>query len=94
MLGGMYVNRNSTSIILNAADVILLESDGNRVAVTGHGLINTVVHYLVHKMVQPIRSGGTNIHTRTLSDSLKPLKNLNAACGIFLIFFVRHFFTH
>ena len=73
MLGRVHVNRNTASVILNTADVVFFKSHGNSVAVSGHGFVYTVVNNLINKMMQSIWTGGTYIHTRSLSNGFQPL---------------------
>ena len=41
------------------------------------GFIHGIVHHLVHQVMQPSRTGGTDVHSRALTHRLQAFKNLN-----------------
>jgi hypothetical protein len=41
-------------------------------AITGKGLVDRIVDYLVDQMVKAIDAGRSDVHGRTFSNSLKP----------------------
>ncbi|GHT79345.1 hypothetical protein FACS1894130_07790 [Spirochaetia bacterium] len=47
-----------------------------------HGLVDGIVDYFKHQMMEAVNAGGTDIHTGPLADGLKTFKNLNALGGI------------
>ena len=73
MLGRVHVNRNTASVILNTTDIIPFQGNGNRIAVSSHGFIDTVINNLIHKMMKSVWSCRTDIHTRSLSNSFQTL---------------------
>ena len=67
---------NTTSIICDANDIAGQNHHIDLVAVTGERLIDRIVHDLIHQMMQTARAGGTDVHPRTLPNSLQPFQNL------------------
>ncbi len=45
-------------------------------AIAGHGLVDGVVHSLVHQVVKTFFADVTDIHRRALAHGLKSLKDL------------------
>ena len=62
---------NSTPIVLYADDISLFKDDQNTVAKARHGLINAVIDDFIDEMMESLRSGRTDIHTRSFSYGLE-----------------------
>jgi len=71
---GMDAHGNSAPVILYADDITLFKDDQNTVAKTRHGLIDAVIDDFINEMMESIRSGGTDIHTRSFSHGLEALE--------------------
>src|SRR5574344_1515915 len=71
MFRRMHVDRNSASIIDNTANVVFFERNSDCVAVSRHSLVDAVVNNFVHKMMETIRTSGTDIHTWAFTYCLK-----------------------
>ena len=83
----MDVNGNTSSVILNRADLtalVVIEDDVYLITEPGHGLINTVIKYFVDKMVQSINTRGTDVHARAKTHMFKTFKDLNFTAVVFL----------
>ena len=61
--------------------------------ISGEGLVDTVVHYLVHKMVKSPLPDIAYIHGRPFPHGFKPFQDLYTIGGI-LILFVIGIFAH
>jgi hypothetical protein len=46
--------------------------------VTGHSLVDGVVHYFIYQVVETLLADVSNVHRRAFTDCLKALKDLNA----------------
>ena len=77
-------DRNTSAVIGDADDVAGLNHHVNLGAVTGKRLVDGVIDNLINQMVQTARSCGTDIHARTLSDSLQAFEHLNFVGAVFL----------
>ena len=51
-------------------------------------LINGVIHYLIHQVVQAARPGGADIHSRALADGLQTLQHLDLCFVIVALFYL------
>ena len=82
---GLFLNiyRDSTSIVLNADNIPVLNGYGDIMTIPGKRFINSVVHNLVNQMMKTGRRGGPDIHTRSFSYCFQPFQNLNLRRIIF-----------
>ena len=53
------------------------QRDDDTGAVAGHGLVDRVVHDLPHQVVETGRTGGPDVHPRSLPDRIEALQNSN-----------------
>ena len=74
----MHTCGDSTSVILNGARAVLIDVDVDLIRKSCHGLIDTVVHDLVHKVVETSGIGTADIHTGSLPYGLKTFQNDDA----------------
>ena len=72
-----HVHGNTTAIIYNRNTIIRMDDYLNLSTVTGQGFVNTVVHNLVHQMVQTACRGTANIHSRPLTNSFQAFQHMN-----------------
>ena len=73
----MLINRNATTVIFNGNGAVFIERNLNICAVTCHGFVDRVIHCLVDKMMKSLLTDVANVHGRTLTNSLKPFKDLD-----------------
>ena len=50
----MHVNGYAAAVIGNGNGIVAMDCNFNMVAVSAHGLVNGVIHQLLHQMVQPV----------------------------------------
>ena len=62
-----HIDGDTASIIDNSNAVILMDDDLNVAAIAGQRLVNTVVHNLIHQMVQTAGRGTADIHSRSFA---------------------------
>jgi hypothetical protein len=73
----MDIRRNSASVVADKRRAVFSENNRDFVAVPSQGLIDSVVHHLVHEVVESTGARGTDVHSRALTHRLQALKNLN-----------------
>ena len=71
MLGRMHINRNSSTIILYANNIIRLKRDCDIFTKTSHSLIYTVVNCFIDKVMETARTCRTDVHSRSFSYRFK-----------------------
>ena len=54
--GWMNINRNTSSVILNANNIVLFKSNNDIITIACHSFIDTVVYSLINKMMQAFRT--------------------------------------
>ena len=74
---GMQADREAASIIRHRAGAILMQRDDDLRAITGQGLVDSIIDYLIDQVMQAALIGGADIHARTLANSLQALEHLN-----------------
>ena len=72
-----HVDRDAATIVGDHDSAVRAHDDGDRVAVSGESLIDGVVDDLVDEMVQPARTGRSDVHTGALAHRLKSLEDLD-----------------
>ena len=83
----MDIDRDASAIVLDRADLAIrpiLKEDLYGIAVSSHSLIDRVVNNLIDKMVKPVYSCGSYIHSRSQAHRLESLENRDAA-GIIIL---------
>ena len=50
---GVYIHRNTTPVVAYGDTVVHVQNHFHMGTVPGHGLVDGVVHYFIHKMMQP-----------------------------------------
>jgi len=48
----VHFHGDAATIVLHADFTVFVDGDENGIAMTGHGLVNTIVHHLVDQMVK------------------------------------------
>ena len=80
---GMDIGGNAAAVVGDRGGAVGTETYKDFVAVAGEGLINGVIHHLIHKVMQTPGTGGADVHARALAHRLKPLKDLNLIGAVF-----------
>ena len=75
-LCGVHARRDASSVVLNGNALSGVYRDSYKVAVTCQRLVDRVIHYLVHKVMQTSHRRCAYIHTGALADRFKSLKHL------------------
>ena len=70
MLLRVHIYRNTTTVILHGDGVILVDMNRYLVAETGERLVDRVIHYLIHQVVQTLQRDIADIHRRPLAHRL------------------------
>ena len=70
MLLRVHIYRNTTTVILHGNGVILIDMNRDLVAETGERLVDRVIHYLIHQVVQTLQRDIADIHRRPLAHRL------------------------
>jgi hypothetical protein len=78
----MHLDRYASPIVFNGTDIpaflITVEKNLDISTIPCHCFIDTVIHHLVHEMMQSIDASGTNIHSGSFPYSFKALEDLDA----------------
>ena len=90
----MEIHRNAAAIVLHGDGVVLVDGHLDVVAVSGHGLVDGVVHHLVHQVVQAVLADVSDIHGGTLAHSLQAFQHLDVAGRIVVLAHYLFFFCH
>ena len=73
----MDLDRDTAPVVLDFHDIAGKQPDRDVGAVSGHRLVDRVVHDLPDQMVQPLGRGATDIHARALTHRIKSFEYLN-----------------
>ena len=79
------VHRNAPAIVRDPNHIPVQNLHGDVVAVARQGLINGVIHDLIHQMMETRGRGGSDIHARTLPDRFQPLQHLDFRSIVFML---------
>ena len=77
LLDRVLIHRNTAAIVNNGDGVVRMHRHQNLGAIPRHGLVDRVIDDLPYQMMQSGRARRADIHTRTLANGLKTLKDLN-----------------
>src|SRR5690606_14234538 len=80
--GGMWPDRNSTTIVRNGDGLVLMNSHVDVLTKAGHGLVDRVIYDFVNKMVKSVGSSRADIHRWTFSNSLETLQDFDIFPGV------------
>ncbi|MBA7581623.1 hypothetical protein ES708_23531 [subsurface metagenome] len=89
LLHGMIIHRNTPAVILYADHISLFNNHGNGAAVSRKCFVDRIVDDLVSKVMETVRAGSSDIHTRPFTDmfhSLEYLDMLGAVAILHVIF--------
>ena len=78
---------DAAPVVVDAHRAVGVDRDEDLVGEAGHGLVDRVVHDLVHQVVEPAGARGPDVHARTFADRLQSLQHLDVAgviacCGL------------
>jgi len=76
-LFGMYVDRDSTAVVEDAAAPVGSEGDLDAIAEAGEGLVDGVINHLVHQVVEAAGPGAPDVHAWAPADPFQPLEHLD-----------------
>ena len=79
---GLDVHGDAAAVVHHGDGITLVDLDDDVGAVARQGLVDGVVHDLIHQMVEAGGRSGADIHTGTLSDGFQTFQNLNFRCVI------------
>ena len=88
----MFVDWNTTTIVLNSDRLILVDSHLNMGAVARHCLVDGVVNGLVDEVMETFLTDVANVHGRTLAHCLKSFEDLDVTCRVVALVFL--YFCH
>ena len=66
----MDTDRNAATVVLDTQAIVSMNGDLDLITESGHGLINTVVHHLVNKMMKSGNIDIADIHRGSSPDRL------------------------
>ena len=83
---GVHAGRDAAAIVLDRDAAVGIERDQDQVAMTGERLVDRVIRYLEHHMMQAAAVVGvSDIHTGPLSDGIQAFENLDRIGAIFVL---------
>ena len=74
--------RDSSPVVLDSTASVIIDRHFNVRAVTCKRFIDRVIHDFIHKMVKTSCRSCSDVHARSLADSLESLEDLNIICCI------------
>ena len=87
--GFVHADRDAAAVVGDGDTVVEVDRDADLTAVSGKGLVHTVVDNLINQMVQAALTGVADVHTRTLLHRFEAFQDgdvalviLRAACLI------------
>ena len=87
---GVDVHGDAAPVVAHGHAVVEVQNHFDARAVPGHGLVDGVVHHLVHEMVQTAAVGAADVHGGPLAHGLQPFKDSDGIRCICL----RRFWCH
>ena len=82
---GLDVHGDAAAVVGDSDDIAVQNLHGDGVAVPGQGLVDGVVHDLIHQVVETGGRGGADVHARSLADRLQPLQDLNLGRAVLVL---------
>ncbi len=73
---------DATTVVLHPDTVVGQDVHIDRIAMPGKGLVDGVVHHLVHQMVQALHADVADVHGRAFPYRLKALQHLDAVRSV------------
>ena len=82
---GLVFHGDAAAVVRHFDDVAGLDGHLDVGAVPGQGLVNGVVHDLIHQMVQARGTGGTDIHAGAFAHGLQPFQDLDLRAAVGMV---------
>ena len=79
LLDRVPVDRDATAVVEDAHPAVGHQRHDDRVADTGHRLVDRVVHHLLDQVVEPALPGRTDVHSGALANCFQTLENSDRA---------------
>ena len=79
----VHVHGDAAAVVLHGDGVVLVDGHLDVRAVSGHGLVDGVVHHLVHQVVQPVLADVADVHGRAFAHGFQPFQHPDAARAVF-----------
>jgi hypothetical protein len=83
----MFIDRHPAAIISDLKRAILIKYDIDTLAMTGHGLIDTVVNNFMGQVIRTRRIG---VHAGTTPNRLQAAQNFDIGCAVAFTHSQRH----
>ena len=84
------IHGDAAPVVAHGAAAVGIDGYFDVRAVSRQRLVDRVIHNLVHKVVQPFRIGGGNIHAGAFSDVFQAVENLYLFRAVLVFYFFRH----
>ena len=81
---------DAAAVVDHLDDLALFQRNDDLVAVAGKRLVDRIVNDLIDQMMQPAGTGRADIHTRSFSDGLQPLKDLDLIGAVIVLLIIFH----
>ena len=81
---GLDVYWDAAAVVGDGDGVAGIDGDGDVGAVARQGLVDGVVHDLIHQVVQARFAGGADVHAGALAHRLQPLQHLDLRAAVFV----------
>jgi hypothetical protein len=72
---GVDVDREAPAVVLDPHATVGQQGHLDRIGITCHGLVDGVVHDLLHQVVQATLTGGSDVHAGPFAHRLEALEN-------------------
>ncbi len=77
LLGRMHVHRNPSTVVLYYDAAVGVQHHLYDIAEPAHGLVDAVVHHLIHQVVQAFGAGVADVHGRPSPNGIQTFENLD-----------------
>ena len=84
----MFVDRNTTTVILNRNGVVFVDGHLDVLAIACHCLVDGVVDGLVNQVVESFFADVANVHGRTFPYCFQPFEDLDVTGGVIILVFL------
>ena len=75
-------DRDSPAVVRHLTAVAFQQDHVDGRAVTGHGLVDRVVHHLPDQVVEARRAGRTDVHAGPFADRLQSFQDRDVRCAV------------
>ena len=77
VLGGVNIDWNTTAVVDDGYAGVLVDGDGDFAAETAYGFIDGVVYDLVDEVMEPLGTGGPDVHCRAFPNWIEAFEDLD-----------------